>query len=268
MNVEIAYIGGSSTLGIGFPEKFLPPDVKFIKEETFTTPYGQSPKIYFLEIGTKKVVHVKMHGWRPGVSRRDASLQVFWVFQQLGVNKIFSEGGVGAVNHLLELRDYVIPTDYLDFTMRKDVHLTSNYLLIMRKPTCPEINRALFESAKTHAKGRVFQRGIYACTDGRHFESVAEVAFLKNAGADVIGQSMVPEVYLAREIGACYGRIDLVVNYAEGIIKEWEHEELKDIYYNDALTNLQIVTEAILNFNPQNTCECQDFRKETLLKLE
>ncbi|WP_200800692.1 MTAP family purine nucleoside phosphorylase [Carboxydothermus pertinax] len=268
MNVEIAYIGGSSTLGIGFPEKFLPSNVKFLKEEIFTTPYGQSPKMYFLEVSSKKVVHVKMHGWRPGVSRRDASLQVFWVFKKLGVKKIFSEGGAGAVNHLLELRDYLIPTDYLDFTMRKDVHLTNDYLLIMRKPTCPEINQALYKSALTYAKGKVFRRGIYACTDGRHFESVAEVAFLKNSGADVIGQSMVPEVYLAREIGACYGRIDLVVNYAEGIIKEWEHDDLKDIYHNDAKTNLQIIIDAIINFKPQNTCECKELRKETLLKLD
>ena len=268
MKVEIAYIGGSSTLGLNFPEKFLPPDIKFLKAESYETPYGQSPKFYFMEIGSKKVVHVKMHGWRPGVSRRDASLQVFWVFRNLGVSKIFSEGGVGAVNHLLDLRDVVIPTDYLDFTMRKDVHLTSDYLLVMRKPTCPEINHALYESAKKHAKGRVFPRSVYACTDGRHFESVAEVYYFKNAGADVIGQSMVPEVYLAREIGACYGRIDLVVNYAEGIVKDWEHKELKNIYHNDALTNLQIITDAIRNFKPQDQCECRDLRKETLLKIE
>lgn len=45
--------------------------------------------------------------------------------------------------------------------------------------------------------------GVYAVTDGRHFESPAEVAMLKGH-ADIVGQSLCPEVYLAREISVCY----------------------------------------------------------------
>ncbi|MDA8212956.1 MAG: phosphorylase, partial [Clostridia bacterium] len=64
-----------------------------------------------------------MHGWRRGVSRADASRQVFWVFRQAGVKKILAEGGVGSINHLLRPRDVVIPNDYIDMSMRKDVEL-------------------------------------------------------------------------------------------------------------------------------------------------
>ncbi len=33
---------------------------------------------------------------------------------------------------------------------------------------------------------------------------------------------MVPEVYLARAIGACYAGLYIVSNYGEGLITNWE----------------------------------------------
>ena len=50
-----------------------------------------------------------MHGWRRGVKRADASLQMFWVFAEAGVRKVIADGGVGSLNHLLDPRDVVIP---------------------------------------------------------------------------------------------------------------------------------------------------------------
>jgi 5'-methylthioadenosine phosphorylase len=42
--------------------------------------------------------------------------------------------------------------------------------------------------------------------------------------ADIVGQGITPEVYLAREIGACYSGIYMVVYHAEGIIRDWKHK--------------------------------------------
>lgn len=115
--------------------------------------------------------------------------------------------------------------------MRKDVGLEGEYLLTMRQPVCPVLRTTLVRAAQNSATGRVFDHGVYAVTDGRHFESPAEVSMLGRLGADIVGQSMCPEVYLAREIGACYGRVDIVTNYAEGVVSDWEHQELTDIFY-------------------------------------
>lgn len=71
----------------------------------------------------KKFLTCKMHGWRTGVSRADASRQLFWVFREAGVKRIIAEGGVGTVNTLLDTRDFLIPDDYLDLSQRKDVGL-------------------------------------------------------------------------------------------------------------------------------------------------
>ena len=57
-----------------------------------------------------------------------------------------------------------------------------------------------------------------ANTDGRHFESPAEIAML-NGHADIVGQSICPEVYLAREIGACYAGL-----YYETVSEKYDRQ--------------------------------------------
>lgn len=287
-----AIIGGSSTFSIRFPEDLNDPGVRVLASDlVFDTPYGPSAAFKLCEVDVprqagapRRFLTLKMHGWRSGVSRADASRQVFWVFQQAGVRRILAEGGVGAANHLLELRDLVLATDYIDLSVRKDVGLGGPYLLMMRDPVCPEAHRALFiegsaELARAQAQAcssitgdglprpprRVFPRGIYANTDGRHFESRAEVASIRQMGADIVGQSICPEVYLAREIGACYAGIYMVVNYAEGVVEDWRHEDLKDIFYGESQTVGRIVLGALRALPAERGCGCAGLRKRSLL---
>ncbi|MFZ5633304.1 MAG: MTAP family purine nucleoside phosphorylase [Bacillota bacterium] len=264
---DFAVIGGSSTYSINFPEDLKHDRISILNEGiVFKTPFGDSPPVKFFRLGERTVAAVKMHGWRSGVGRGAASQQVFWVFREAGVKRIIADGGVGSVNHLLKPRDLIIPSDYMDFSMRKDVSLGGPYLLVMRQAVCPEVKAALVGAAERLYGGRVFDRGVYAVTDGRHFESRSEVAMLGRLGADMIGQSMCPEVYLAREIGACYARVDIVVNYAEGVIRDWDHGELADIFYGLANRVAAIVLDALCNLGSGQGCGCPELRKDTLLK--
>lgn len=264
---EYAVVGGSGTLSSNFPAGAAAKDVKILAYNMhFDTPYGTSPAMRLFSVGEKNVLTVKMHGWRSGVTRADASRQVFWVFREAGVKRIISEGGVGTVNKLLDLRDFIIPDDYLDLSVRKDVMLDGRYLLIMREALCPEMRKALITATKKRFKGRIFTRGTYAVTDGRHFESPAEVAMM-NGQADIVGQSMAPEVYLAREIGACYAGLYFTVNYGEGIREKWSHQDMADIFYDDAPMIGEIILETIRQIDAEDRhCECINLRKETLLK--
>ena len=264
---DYAVVGGSGTLSSNFPANLPDADVTILADDLhFDTPYGQSPAFRLFSVGEKKVLTCRMHGWRSGVTRADASRQVFWTFREAGVKRIISEGGVGTVNKLLDLRDFIIPDDYLDLSVRKDVMLDGRYLLIMRDALCPEMRQALIESTKKRFDGRVFIRGTYAVTDGRHFESPAEVAMM-NGQADIVGQSIAPEVYLAREIGACYAGLYFTVNYGEGIRAKWSHQDMADIFYDDAPMIGAIILETIRNVDADDRhCECLSLRKETLLK--
>ena len=261
-----AVIGGSGTLSSDFPCASTADDVEILADGLhFTTPYGESPAFRLFSVAGRRVLTCRMHGWRSGVTRADASRQVFWVLREAGATRILSEGGVGTVNPLLDPRDFLIPDDYLDLSVRKDVMLDGRYLLVMRDALCAELRQTLIEETKKRYTGRIFDRGIYAVTDGRHFESPAEIAMMQGH-ADIVGQSLAPEVYLAREIGACYAGLYFVVNYGEGI-RPWSHDTLEQIFYDDAPMIGDILLATIRSVSAEETsCPCRSLRKETLLK--
>lgn len=264
----MAFIGGSGTFALNFPEDLNLRGIKVLDKKTFSTPFGESPEFKILEIGGEVVLTVRIHGWRAGVQRADASRQVYWVLEKAGTRTILSEGGVGAIRRDLRLRDFMIPDDYIDLSLRKDVHLSDRYLLIMRDPICPEIAKVISKTSDRLFPERRVTRGVYAVTDGRHFESRAEVRMIETVGGEVVGQSLCPEVYLSREIGACYGGLYLIVNRAEGIEPAWSHRELKDIFYQEATNVGRIIIESLkqIGRREKKGCQCSQFRKKTLLK--
>jgi 5'-methylthioadenosine phosphorylase len=78
---------------------------------------------------------------------------------------------------------------------------------------------------------------------------------------------MTPEVYLAREIGACYTGIYIVVNYAEGVYPEWDYGKFRSLFYEASLNMANILVAAAHRLATESyECDCKDLRKPTLLK--
>jgi 5'-methylthioadenosine phosphorylase len=105
---------------------------------------------------------------------------------------------------------------------------------------------------------------VYVVTEGPRFESPSEVRFLRTLG-DIVGQSFSPEVWLARDIGACYGGVYVVVNYAEGVVEDWSHDELARIFRDDASLVAKIVLAALADLPSKPSCHCRELRKQSLL---
>lgn len=153
--------------------------------------------------------------------------------------------------------------------MRKDVSISDNYLCVMNKPVCYGAKKVIYGiiEESNWRFGKIRDGGVYAVTDGRHFESPAEVKALSILGADYIGQSLTPEVYLAREIGACYAGIYIVVNYAEGVYPEWDYEKFRSLFYDASLNMANILVDTGHRLATDSyECDCKNLRKPTLLK--
>jgi len=263
--------GGSGSLSFDFPAGLGDERVEVLAEDlVYDTPFGRSPAFTHFRVtgphGPRDALAVKMHGWRRGVKRADASLQAFWVFSEAGVKKVLADGGVGTLNHLLDPRDVVIPNDFIDLSTKQDIYVRGDHLLIMRRPICPDLAGHLYAGASAEF-ARVFKRGTYLVTDGPRFESVAEVDYMKRLGGDVIGQSLAPEVFLARDIGACFAGVYIVVNYGEGVVREWEHDELKAVFFEESETIARIVLETVANADLGDRCGCMEYRKPSLLGI-
>lgn len=215
---KIMIIGGSGAYNFA-PQAF----GSFKKEMTVNTPYGKVKNIRIFEIEGIKTAFLSRHGisgyslTAPFVNYR-ANI---WSAKELGAERILSWTGPGAINKNFRPGDLVIPDDIIDFTKTRPITFFENSGLgfIRQNPVfCPTLQKTLLEISKKRHK-KVHKKGVYVCTEGPRLETSAEIRFFKQIGADMVGMTLVPEAFLAKELEICYGTICYITNYAEGIKK-------------------------------------------------
>uniref|UniRef100_A0A7C4KHF6 Nucleoside phosphorylase domain-containing protein n=1 Tax=Anaerolinea thermolimosa TaxID=229919 RepID=A0A7C4KHF6_9CHLR len=81
---------------------------------------------------------------------------------------------------------------------------------------CPEVRERLLAGLK-ESPFPVHDGGVYVATSGPRLETPAEIRKFRLLGGDLVGMTLVPEVFLARELEFCYVALCYVVNYAEGL---------------------------------------------------
>ncbi|GAB4241952.1 MAG: hypothetical protein OHK0028_20580 [Deltaproteobacteria bacterium] len=149
--------------------------------------------------------------------------------KSLGVARIIAWSGPGAISRKYRPGDLVLPGDLLDFTRdRPSTFYEGKGIGFLRQyPVFCETLRGALRSAwgsrrggkRTEAGGKLHSGGTYACTEGPRLETPAEIRFLARAGADLVGMTLCPEAFLARELEICYAPVAYVTNYAEGVRK-------------------------------------------------
>ncbi|MDD5761902.1 MAG: MTAP family purine nucleoside phosphorylase [bacterium] len=152
--------------------------------------------------------------------------------KSLGVTRIVAWTGPGAISLKYRPGDIVLPDDLLDFTRNRPstFYEGKGIGFIRQHPvfceplrealrSAVDLGGALRSSAKRSGVGRFHFGGTYACTEGPRLETPAEIRFLAGAGADLVGMTLCPEAFLARELEICYAPVAYVTNYAEGVRK-------------------------------------------------
>ncbi|OMH40881.1 MTAP family purine nucleoside phosphorylase [Desulfurobacterium indicum] len=213
----ILILGGS---GAYFLDKEQFGEVLWIKR--IETPFGLSNPIYRIKSPSGiEFLFLSRHGEKdyeltaPFVNYR-ANI---YAAKKCGVERIVAWTGPGSIREEFKPGDYVIPDDLIDFTKKRDYTFFENRGLgfVRQNPVfCPEIRDALKDVL--YEKGFAFHvGGTYVCTEGPRLETPAEIRMFKGFGGDLVGMTLVPEVFLAKELEMCYGAICYVTNYAEGI---------------------------------------------------
>lgn len=269
--VDYAIVGGSATIHCRLPEDTDIQGISVLERELrFETPWGQTQAFKLLRLAgaacadgiERTVLAIRMHGWTTGenwaVSR--GQQQVFWVLEQAGVRKIVGNAGVGAVSPLLDPGDLVLADDFLDESHSRPsaLHATWPHSVNLREPFCPALKGGMYEAADPLFR-RVFSRGVIATVEGPWLEGVAQVRTLRLLGADLVAHSTVPEVYYAREIGACYAAAFLVVDHANGVAADFDRATMIRTYREGAVPVARVMLDSLLRAG-ERPCGCGRWR--------
>jgi 5'-methylthioadenosine phosphorylase len=210
------------------------------------TPYGLSPAMTFLQPDSSfpPVAFCSRHG-ADQLARSAAFVNqraLIWAANMLGVSAIFSWNGTGAIASRLEVGDLVISHDFLDFTRTRVTTFDDIDLFAASGPVFHPTARAAILASSDNSDRVVHQSGVYVCTEGPRLETASEIAMYHTAGADIVGMTLSPEVYLAQEVGIAYASLCYITNYATS--RAGDRPQKRDFGPNVAHTCLPLLLSA------------------------
>lgn len=153
-----------------------------------------------------------------GLAARDIVAPVY-LSHALGARYIIVLNAVGALNPEYQVSDIVLIEDHLNFTGSSPLTGVVDESIgprfpDMSQPYCAELRKVFARSA--HDASINTRYGIYAGVAGPQLETSAERRYLRMAGADVVGMSLVHEVIAAAHCGARVLALSVVTNSATG----------------------------------------------------
>jgi 5'-methylthioadenosine phosphorylase len=279
--VKVAVIGGSSILGSGFPKTF--EDVDVIAEEVvFNTPFGPTAPFTHASVDDTEFLFVPFHGITKEIGNTEpdgAAERVFYVLMEAGVKKIIGTATCGSTNPLLDPADAIIPDGFVDYTTKRAQSLSralrakgvemERFSYRLHQPFCPALSVLLVEGAREAGFPRVFTRGIVGVAEGPRLESPSEIRLrYTNQGIDVVTMNLVPEVFFAREIGACYAALEVVSNYGEGLVStEWTGPAVFGRFLERwGRPSAEAILHAVKGLDPDDAgCGCSTYRWRSMI---
>ena len=154
------------------------------------------------------------------------------VLVALGAKVLIITNAAGGLNPSWTPGTLMLIRDHLDMLRDHPLRGPNDERLGPRFPDmthayAPEL-RAMVKEVAASANIQL-QEGVYVAMPGPTYETPAEVQMLQRLGADATGMSTVPEVVVARHMGARVIGISCITNHAAGITgHELSHAEVTE----------------------------------------
>lgn len=193
------------------------------RSEVYPTPYGDSHPVHWFRHQDSDFVVLSRHG-ETGYELSAPFLNPranLYALKALGVEKVLAWVAPGSLKIEMAPGDLVAPHDVLDEGKGgpHTFYTGVGWGFIRHNPLfCPELRAAMLK-ALAGLPFTVHDQAVYVATTGPRLETAAEIRKFGLMGGDLVGQTLVPEVFLARELELCYAGLTYVVNYAEGLVE-------------------------------------------------
>ena len=216
------------------------------------TPFGApSGPLLRGTLGGREVAFLARHGeghrLLPGEINFRANI---WALKSVGVRTVVAVSAVGSLREDIRPGELTLPSQFLDFTRGTRAasffgggvvaHVSS------ARPVCASTAALTARLARSLGL-TVHEGGTYACVEGPRLGTRAESLFLRGAGADVVGMTNVPEVFLALEAQLGYCSIALATDYDSWLEDPARHVSAAQIValFRDNLERVQELLAAV-----------------------
>ena len=169
-----------------------------------TTPFGSpSSPIVLGMLQGRNVAFLARHGLHHDLLPSEINYRGnIWALKSLGVRTIVGVSAVGSLREEIRPGDLALSSQYLDFTkgLRASTFFGRGLIahVSTANPTC-SATAALIARAARALELTIHEDKTHACIEGPRFGTRAESHLLRSSGADLVGMTNVPEVFLACE---------------------------------------------------------------------
>lgn len=230
------------------------------------TPFGApSAPIMVGGLGGRSVAFLARHGLHHEYMPSEINFRAnIWALKSVGVRTVIGVSAVGSLREGLPAGDLSLPSQYLDFTKGQRASSFFGHGIVAHvstaQPTCPATAACIARAARTLGIS-VHENTTYACVEGPRLGTRAESFFLRSAGADLVGMTNVPEVFLACEAQLGYCTIAVVTDYDCWMDDPARHVTAEQAIrlFRDNLTRVQrLLVETIAHYRDDESRPCRN----------
>ncbi len=173
-----------------------------------------------------RLIVISRHGFREHIPSSMVNYKaIIAALQHHAVKYVFSTTLATRLRKEYEVGDIVIPHDIIDLTKTRQTSIDpSAALRIDTANTFSEDMRRILAEELEKQGLRVHRKGVVVAVEGPRHETPAEARMYRLIGGDIVSRSLVPEAFMAREVGMEYAAVAIIVNKAadEGERLEWD----------------------------------------------
>ena len=220
-----------------------------VESVAIDTPFGvPSGEISIGRIFGKRVAFLPRHGPKHLLLPHEVNYRAnVFALKALGVTSLLSVSAIGSLCTEIKPGDFVISEQFLDFLKGKRELSFFGDGLPAHISTAYPVSKELAEQVRLVGDTQVHRGKTYASVEGPRLGTFAESKFLQMAGADVVGMTNIPEVFLAREAQIAYCPIGIVTDFdcgVEGADRDVSTESIIAVYQQ----SIEKVKELLIAF--------------------
>lgn len=207
----LGIIGGTGVYELENMEK--------LEVQEVETPFGPpSAPLIRGRVGSTELIFLARHGQNHELLPSEVNYRAnIWALKKLGVRSIVAVSAAGSLREEIQPGDFVLPDQYIDrIRGAREPSFFGDGVVAHVAPAEPVCGRLaeLLREVPRPAATTLHPAATYVCIDGPRLSTRAESSLYREQfGADLVGMTNVPEVFLAREAQLCYQPLIVVTDY-------------------------------------------------------